>query len=229
MWKARSDKKELLDDTSIPVQALFRNLRELDFINAFLGGYAVSLRALGKIMDKGKKYVVADIGCGGCDTLKRIKRLGSEKGIDMELNGIDLKQDCLDYAARNLPDGNIRLICDDYRMLYRHVPEVNMIHASLFCHHLTESEIIELIRFAGEHRADLVINDLERHWLAYYAIKLLTRLFSTSYLVRHDAPLSVLRGFTTAEWKALIGLSGASRYSITKKWAFRHEIIIYGS
>ena len=77
------------------------------------------------------------------------------------------------------------------------------------------------------NKMTLIINDLERNAFAYYAIKLLTKLFSKSYLVKNDAPLSVKRGFRTVEWHAIIKDAGVQEYTVSSKWAFRHEIIIY--
>ena len=65
------------------------------------------------------------------------------------------------------------------------------------------------------------INDLHRNTLAYYSIRILTRWFSKSYLVKNDAPLSVLRGFKKNEWEAIMQQAGIQHYSIEWKWAFR--------
>ena len=70
------------------------------------------------------------------------------------------------------------------------------------------------------------IADLHRHPLAYYSIKWLTGLFSKSYLVKNDAPLSVLRGFSRKEWESLLTKAGIKNYSIRWKWAFRWLIIV---
>jgi hypothetical protein len=107
------------------------------------------------------------------------------------------------------------------------VPRIDVLHAALFCHHLTEQEIVRLLRFALDHKSVLVINDLERNSIAYYAIRTLTRLFSKSRLVKHDAPLSVLRGFKRSEWKNMIAEAGAKKFTINKRWAFRHQVIVY--
>jgi hypothetical protein len=45
----------------------------------------------------------------------------------------------------------------------------------------------------------VIINDLHRHFFAYYSIRTLTTLFSKSPMVRHDAPVSVRRAFRPAE------------------------------
>jgi hypothetical protein len=70
------------------------------------------------------------------------------------------------------------------------------------------------------------INDLHRNPFAYYSISWLTKIFSKSYLVKNDAPLSVLRGFKRKEWKSLLAKSEIWNYSLQWKWAFRWLIIV---
>ena len=69
------------------------------------------------------------------------------------------------------------------------------------------------------------INDLQRHWLAYYLIHILTQLFSKSYLVKNDASLSVARGFKKLEWQSLFKKAEITHCQITWKWAFRFLIV----
>lgn len=229
MFKQRSQKKELLDQDDIPEQDLYQNLRELDFINYWLGGYAVSFSALKNIIKRDQHYSFVDIGCGGGDTLKRLEKWRTKQGYSIDLHGVDLKPVCIQYAENNPENAGIHFVCDDYKNIYRHISRIDIIHACLFCHHLPENELVSLIRFAIDHSAVLVINDLERNPLAYYAIKWLTALFSKSYLVKNDAPLSVLRGFKKTEWVSMLKQSGAKHYSVKNKWAFRHQIIVDGT
>jgi 2-polyprenyl-3-methyl-5-hydroxy-6-metoxy-1,4-benzoquinol methylase len=227
MFKQRSYQKELLDAEFIPDDDLFQNLRELHRINTLLGGYDISLRALKRLLKNKKTYSLVDIGCGGGDMAKEIFQWNKKHNVQAKLYGIDLKQTCVDYAQTNNPVSEITFICDDYRNIDKHMKQVDFIHACLFCHHLMEDDIVGLIQFAKKSQATLIINDLERNWFAHYAIRFLTRLFSKSYLVKNDAPLSVLRGFKKREWEQLIISSGASNYSVKWRWAFRHEIIVY--
>jgi SAM-dependent methyltransferase len=227
MFRLRSSQKELLDATDVPRADLFRNLQELDFINRWLGGYSISFRALSKVLSTDRAYTIVDIGSGGGDTLRRIHRWQKRHSFDLKLVGIDLKPDCVEYAREKNKHTSAFFVCDDYRHVFSYVPDADIIHACLFCHHLRDDELIGLIRFASQHQAILVINDLERNPLAYYSIKWLTALFSRSYLVKHDAPLSVTRGFKKREWIDLINKAGAIRYSVKNRWAFRHEVIIY--
>jgi 2-polyprenyl-3-methyl-5-hydroxy-6-metoxy-1,4-benzoquinol methylase len=229
MFSNRSGDKELLDQEEIPAEDLYRNLKELDFINHWLGGYNISFAALKKVLQKNKSYTLVDVGCGGGDTLKRISDWNKKAGFDLRLYGVDIKPVCIAYATENLKKHAVELICDDYRNVFNHLKEADIIHACLFCHHLSELQLVDLVRFALNRKAILVINDLERNPLAYYSIKLLTRFFSKSYLVKNDAPLSVLRGFKKKEWFAILQKAGAVKYSVVNKWAFRHEVIVYGN
>lgn len=228
MFKYRSYHKELLDADAIPDLDLARNLQELNTINSLLGGYGISLNALTKVLKKNKAITLVDIGCGGGDALKQISCWAGANNYNLQLYGVDLKPFCVAYAQKsNALQPPIKFICADYRDVLLYVPTIDVLHACLFCHHLSENEIIELINFACANKIVLVINDLERNAVAYYAIKWLTAVFSRSYLVKNDAPLSVLRGFKKHEWKNLLEKSSAINYSIKNKWAFRHQIIIY--
>lgn len=226
MFSKRSDKKELLDKEDIPVKDLYRNLDELHFINKTLGGYGISLSALKAAAPH--PATIVDIGCGGGNMLSEIHRWSSKHKRSDRLIGIDLKQDCINYALeKGFDRQGIRFIRDDYRAVLKHVDKVDIIHACLFTHHLSDQEIVNLIDFARRSGATLVINDLERNAMAYYLIKWLTALFSRSYLVKNDAPLSVARGFKKSDWQRYIHKAGVKRYSLSWKWAFRHQVIIY--
>ncbi|GAB4405773.1 MAG: class I SAM-dependent methyltransferase [Bacteroidia bacterium] len=227
MFDQRHPGPELLDGDDIPTADLHRNLYELDVINRLLGGYRISLDGLRRVLRHDRPSVLVDIGSGGGDTLKHIARWNRRQGYDLRLAGVDLKPDCIAYATQHDPHPDIRFICDDYRVVFDHLPHIDLLHASLFCHHLTDGQIVALIDLAQRQGCTLLINDLMRHPLAYYAIGLLTRLFSRSYLVKHDAPRSVLRGFRRREWLDLLAQSTARRYEVRAKWAFRHQIIVY--
>ena len=69
-------------------------------------------------------------------------------------------------------------------------------------------------------RRGVVVNDLHRHPLAWVAIRTLTRLCSRSGLIRHDAPLSVRRGFRRAELTSLARAAGVP-CEVQWRWAFR--------
>jgi len=229
MFKQRSYQKELLDEPDIRKDLLFQNLKELDTINKYLGGHDVSIKGLKKVItDKDKTYNVIDIGCGGGDSLKAIAKWARDKQYKIDLSGIDLKPDCIEYAQNacsKFPE--ITFYCDDFLNVFATIEDIDIVHASLFCHHFTEDELAGFIRFCDRHKAIFVINDLERNPIAYYAIKFITLLFSKSPLVKNDAPLSVWRGFKKKEWQGIIEKAGIKNYIIKNCLAFRHLVIVY--
>ena len=224
MFKYRSQEKELLDG-QVDHKNLVLNLKELRSINTLLGGYNISIDALNKINTQNKTIV--DIGSGGGDTLEEIRKWSQKKDQNVLLFGVDLKLDCVEYAKSHLPKELI-FIHDDYRNIHKHLDNVDILHACLFTHHLTDQQIVDLIRYAKKIGSILIVNDLERNPLAHYSIKWLTRFFSKSQLVKNDAPLSVLRGFKKKEWFELLRQAGAKDFSVKWKWAFRHQIIVHG-
>jgi SAM-dependent methyltransferase len=229
MFKRRSYQKELLDEPDIEKGLLFQNLKELDIINKYLGGHAISLKGLKEVMtDKSKTYKVIDIGCGGGDSLKAIAKWAGSSGYKVRLAGVDLKPDCIEYT-KNTCAGfpGIDLYCDDFRNVFSIISDIDIVHASLFCHHFTDAEISGFITFCNKNKAVFVVNDLERNPVAYYAIKLITSLFSKSPLVKNDAAVSVSRGFKKREWHSIIQNAGIKKYVVRGCPAFRHLVIIY--
>ncbi|MBA4849257.1 methyltransferase domain-containing protein [Emticicia sp. BO119] len=228
-FKTRSYTPELLDNNDIPTEDLYQNLRELDFINRWLGGHKVVLdgvRAFLKKRTKDQRVSIMEIGSGGGDNLRETGILLNKKKIPYQLQGVDLKEDCVQFA---LSQQNIQVsyqICD-YRLADTKKKKPHYIFNSLFCHHFTDPQLVRMLRWLYQNsEKGFFIADLHRHVLAYYSIKWLTRLFSKSYLVKNDAPLSVLRGFSRKEWEYLLQQAEIKNYSIQWKWAFRWLIIV---
>jgi 2-polyprenyl-3-methyl-5-hydroxy-6-metoxy-1,4-benzoquinol methylase len=231
MFKHRSSQKELLDATNIAQTLLWQNLKELAFINRYLGGHQISINALNQLFPKIKLHkliYVADIGCGGGDSIKALQQWFVYKHLPVQLIGVDLKADCITYASNYCKAlKEVQFICDDFRNVFSQFQKIDIVHASLFCHHFTEEEIISFIKICKANKAIFIINDLERNPVAYYAIKMLTNIFSKSPLVKHDAPLSVKRGFKKKEWRAMLEKAQVKHFALKNKWAFRHQLIIY--
>ncbi len=219
-FSKRSLEKEILDDPAVPFADIKKNMQELDFINTWLGGHKITLAGFKKICDNKKKISVCEIGSGGGDNLRVIKKYCAEKNIDVELTGIDINVNCTTFAASRKENENINFITSDYAAVnFDKKPDI--IFSSLFCHHFTDEQLIRMVQWMNANSTlGFFINDLHRHPLAYHSIKILSALFSKSYMVKHDAPLSVLRGFSKQEWKTILS-SQKDKINIEWKWAFR--------
>jgi 2-polyprenyl-3-methyl-5-hydroxy-6-metoxy-1,4-benzoquinol methylase len=224
--KNRSYQKELLDGEGIPFPDIAQTMRELNTINTLLGGHAITLKGFKQLAKKKTVITVCEIGCGGGDNLVAIVKYCKEKQIKIHCIGIDYNNECISFAKQNETLKEFTdFICSDYSKV-NFISKPDIIFSSLFCHHFTDEELIFQLQWMKENaRIGFFINDLQRHWLAYYLIKILTNLFSKSYLVKNDACLSVARGFKETDWQLLFSKAGIGKYQIQWKWAFRYLIL----
>ncbi len=193
-FKHRSYESELLDASNIPKELLFKNLRELDFINCVSGGHAITLNGIKKIVtDKQKIYHIVDLGCGSGSAMKRIAGWARVKGYQVKLTGIDKNADVISFMHDNCKDySEITGIVSDYRDFLKTATNIDIIHCSLFCHHLKDEELTELFGYMEHNtKTGFVINDLQRSWLAYYGVLIITRLLNGSALSKNDGPVSI--------------------------------------
>lgn len=187
-----------------------------------------NISELNKFSNITENIKIHEIGSGGGDNLRAIGRFLSKKRISHLLGGVDLKEDCVRFAEKfENKDSNIKYEIADYQLSTFPNGKPDIIFNSLFCHHFRDEDLVKMLQWMYKNATiGFVIADLHRHPLAYYSIKWLTALFSKSYLVKNDAPLSVLRGFTRQEWEILLQKAGITKYKIKWKWAFRWLILV---
>ena len=232
MFEKRSEETELMDDLQLSNDDLRRNLDELETINYWLGGHKVVLQALQKLLTNLQKLnrpiTIADVGCGGGDMLREIAKWGKKQGLEMKLTGVDANAFMLHYAAPKCSKfPNINFQQTDIFSPEFQQQKFDVLTCSLFCHHFSDGSLIQLLKqLYNQSGTAVIINDLERHPLAYYSIKALTQVFSKSYLVKNDAPLSVLRAFRKRELEDILQKAGISNYQLKWFWAFRWQLVL---
>jgi SAM-dependent methyltransferase len=182
-FTARATTPELMDDLNLASDELRQNLDELETINTWLGGYRPVLAALARLrprFPKGRPLRLADLGSGGGDTLRHVAAWARRQGVPVALTGIDANEFMLTYAAAKstaYPEISYRQV-DIFSPGFAAQP-YDVLTASLFCHHFTDAELVDLLRrWHRQAQVAVVINDLHRHPLAYYSIKYLTRLLA---------------------------------------------------
>jgi ubiquinone/menaquinone biosynthesis C-methylase UbiE len=229
-YKKRSLQKEILDQKNIPFTDIALNMKELDWINSHLGGHSITIEGFRKLLGERKSISVCEIGCGGGDNLNALHKFCIRKNIKANFIGIDINEECIAFAKENSLIKNVEFIVSDYKNVNFGNKKPDIIFSSLFCHHFSDDKLIEMMKWMKENsNIGFFINDLHRHPVAYHFIKLATKKFSKSYLVKNDAPVSVLRGFKKDEWKYILKNVGIENYSIKWKWAFRFLIIAFNS
>lgn len=240
----RSGRREILDGKDFDFDEYERAMKQLTYINRLTRGYAPTLKAIERVAahHPGRRLRILDVGSGSGDTLRALAKWASRRGIVVELTGLDLDPWAKIVAEKVTPrklgirwrtgdvfDQENREDADDgYNHNHDHSHGHDIIISALFTHHLSDEGIVRFLRWMDERaRLAWFINDLHRHPVAFHVIKWATRLTGCNRMIKHDAPLSVARGFRTGEWITLLAQAGFDErdVSVQRHWPFRHGIL----
>lgn len=218
-----------MDDLEAGGPVMDQTLKELEVINKWLGGNYVTIDGIKKLAPAKMTHLkIVDVGCGGGDMLKLIAKWARKNKIKVELIGIDANPHVIAFAEKNTSEypeisfKALNIFSEAFSQL-----EADIFISTLFTHHFSSEELVELVsQMKNQSRLGVVINDIHRHWLAYYSIKFLTSLFSRSSMVQNDAALSVARSFHKEELINILKIADLKDYSIRWYWAFRWQVVI---
>lgn len=225
----RSTQSELMDGPEASEQELVRALQELETVNKWLGGYAPLYDAYKRIGLHREPLTIMDLGCGGGDVLRKTAEWLQRQGLsNYRLIGVDNHNVMTEYASnQNQNWANMEFVTSDAfdEKLKDYKPDIVL--NNLFCHHFRDTSLRQLLQWMQKLAGKaVIINDLHRHWFAYYSIMLLTKLISSSRFVKYDAPVSVARSLTSQEWQQVLQEADIKDYSLRWMWAWRWQVII---
>jgi 2-polyprenyl-3-methyl-5-hydroxy-6-metoxy-1,4-benzoquinol methylase len=229
-FSQRSFEKELMDDLQCSGEELEQTLKELNTINKWLGGNKVTTGGLKQIFKAypQEEYSIVDIGCGGGDMMRVMHDWARNGQSKVNIEGIDANPNIIELAKVRLGDlENMTLTVQNIFSPDFLVRKVDITTCTLFTHHFTDSELVQLLKgLKTKSNLAIIINDLHRNPIAYHSIKLLTKLFSKSPMVQNDGPLSVLRAFARADWERIFEEADIRDFQLSWHWAFRWQVII---
>ncbi len=173
--------------------------------------------------EAGRLYRLLDVGCGAGDVAVALIRWARRRGLRLQVEALDRNPATVAYARpRCRPYPEILLRCGD--VLDIEGPACDYLHASQFLHHFPDQAVPRLLQhLLGLCREKVVINDLRRARPAYAATWLYT-LF-TSPVFRHDARLSVRKGFDLMELARLLR-EGGFRFRLERHFFYRFLLIV---
>ncbi|MFN7946523.1 MAG: methyltransferase domain-containing protein [Blastocatellia bacterium] len=228
-FAARSNQPELIDGTDYSDDELIDSLDDLRRVNRWLGGTRALTRHLFPLIEqlRRRRIRLLDVGTGSADIPATIVEWGRRRGIEIDFVVLDLNELATQTArAQTAAYPEIKVVQADAMMMPFANQSFDFVLATLFLHHLTAAQAARVLTdFARVARAAFIINDLRRHPVAYYSIKVLTRIFTRNRLVRHDAAVSVLRGFTESD---LQELAQAARLRVRISRHFPYRFIVTG-
>jgi 2-polyprenyl-3-methyl-5-hydroxy-6-metoxy-1,4-benzoquinol methylase len=214
----------MMDDPDVPRELLYKNLRELDFLNRYTLGHKLSISALRRLLkQKNGSLHIVDLGCGSGDTLKQMAKWARKNQVAARFTGIDSNPEIIAYLrehCKGYPE--ITGMAKSYQQYIAQKEEVDVFHCSLFAHHLENHELLNLLsHFKRYSRLGFVISDIIRSPFAYYGSIILTHMGRGTALARHDGPVSVLRGFRINEIRELLAEAEVDDYDLRTALGFR--------
>ncbi|MBI3015072.1 MAG: methyltransferase domain-containing protein [Candidatus Tectomicrobia bacterium] len=225
----RSFQPELIDGEEFTNEELVTSYHEIEWVNRFLGGTRTLTSHLFPLLSgKNPPLQLADVGCGSADIPLQVLQWSRKMGIPVRLILVDRNFHILRIVKERFAGfaGVLVAQADANRLPFK-PGSIHILTASLLLHHFPTAQAVQLLRHFQEiSREAILINDLIRGWIPYLSISLLSTLFSRSRLVRNDAPLSVRRGFSPGEVRALAVAAGATRWKFSRHFPYRFCLLI---
>jgi ubiquinone/menaquinone biosynthesis C-methylase UbiE len=102
----------------------------------------------------------------------------------------------------------------------------DVVVCSTMLHHLDWQQGIALLQsMAAVARYGVVVNDLVRSRLYYYAARLMLSLMACHEVTRHDGPLSVLRAYSVGEVREMARLAGLPPVRVSTALGYRFVLV----
>jgi 2-polyprenyl-3-methyl-5-hydroxy-6-metoxy-1,4-benzoquinol methylase len=216
---------ELLDDPRADPQAVWAELRDIARLNAWFGGTRAVVDALEPFLRRSGHvpWTLLDVGAGSGDVALAARAAARRHGVDLRPVGLELNPAAARMArAQQLP----MIVADGNRMPLR-PRSVDVVIASQVLHHLPRGVAIRWIASCDRvARRVVVLADLRRSRLAMAGVWAAATGLGMSRVTRHDAVVSLRRGYTLREFQDMLraaGVPAVARYRpafrIVAAWA----------
>ncbi|WP_435011222.1 methyltransferase domain-containing protein [Tundrisphaera lichenicola] len=194
----RRDEPELMDAPGLPEAEVEDAYRVLRRVNSQLGNLRTMRREFSRFvredMPGRASFTFLDVGSGSGDIAVALRDLVPDRA------GPVLALDRDAQAASAARTRSLAAIRGDALRLPFADRSIDLVTAVKFAHHFTGrplGRLVEEMARVARHR--VIILDIRRDWFAYWGFRVWSSILTRNRLVRHDGPLSVLRGFTKEE------------------------------
>ena len=205
-------------DRPVPTADLAASLDDIDRLNAWFGGYALTFGEIARVAARvppGRPLVVVDVGGGRGDLAVRVVRWARRARRRVRVVVIDRGGESLRLGSTGYSE--IARVQADATALPIREASADVVTCALMLHHLDpDAAAASLAEMAAASRGALVVNDLLRSRWSWALVWLATRLFARHRFSRHDGPLSVRRAYAPAELRALAEKAGLGNLRIAR-------------
>jgi hypothetical protein len=191
---------EILD--TLPPEEARASLADLVRVNKYWGGHSTLRKLVDRAIPPGEAFTLLDVGAASGD----MGRCLSERRPQVQVT-------CLDYIESHLEAcAGSRVVGDAFALPFA-PRSFDYVFSSLFLHHFTDEQVVELLAgFGRVARKQVLVIDLWRHPVPYYFISRTQRLFGWHPVTVNDGAISVEAAFQRRELLDLArraGLAGA--------------------
>ncbi len=226
------DGAEILD-RPVPAADRAASLADIERLNAWFGGHALTLRHVARLLRRlppDRPASILDVGAGSGQLAIRLIRRARRTRRAVRVIALDFDQDSARlalHATRAYPE--ITVLRGDALALPVAARGVDLIVSSLMLHHLAPpAAAAALAEMARAARLGFVVNDLWRARAGVALVWLATRLLGCHPISRHDGPLSVRRSYSPDEIRSLAALARVPRLEI-RRYPWLVRVLTVGS
>ena len=230
VFDSRATATEFLDRPDCDPALAATSYQFMETVNCRFGGIRVVQRFLATETagrHVGAPLRILDIGSGSCDIPLAVSRWARANDIPLHFTCLEMADHAIDIARKQITragDPAVQLLQEN-AFTHQPVAPYDYAVASRCFHHFSNAQILTLLeRLRGFVLDSVLINDLRRSRLASLAARLL--LVGTAAGVRHDALLSIRRGFKIGELSALLRQLDGVAVSVEPSRWFRIAAII---
>ena len=228
----RSHQQEWLDADDLPARDLHQNLHDLRRLNRYFGSHWLLLTAFQRVWRQAgypNHLRVLDVGTGAGDVPEVLTRWGKRRRVHLTVVAIDNHRGVLQYlrSVQSLPPSITFIQADGLCLPFR-ARTFDVVVCSTMLHHLDWQQGIALLHnMAAVARYGVVVNDLVRSRLHYYAARFVLSVIPCHHVTRHDGPLSVLRAYSVEEVREMARVAGCTRVRVSRALGYRF-VLVYG-
>ena len=230
-FSCRRLRPELLDSGCMPQQEVFRTLSDMRRINRIFGNRRILLRTVAAEAARRKlrRFRLLDVAAASCDLPIAILQWAARTALDVQVFALEYQLNHL-ILFRNELAGYERLhrLCGDALRAPIRDQSVDFVTCCNFFHHLDESQGIELLRQMKKWaRHAVIVSDLERHWFAYRAFRIISPFLSTTRMTDFDGAISISQAFRRPELERMAKAARFASFSVKRCMPFR--LVMVGS
>ncbi|HTS27757.1 MAG TPA: methyltransferase domain-containing protein [Bryobacteraceae bacterium] len=212
----RAEEKEILDGAGVSDALAHQAYGQLTRIHRYLGDTACIVKAIRR--DPLPVRRVLDVGCATGGVLGEIRQK-----LGVEAVGVDV-------VPRGTGDARFPIIRAD--AVRDPLPKADLAFSMYLGHHLSEQDVIRLIRNVGRFARRFLLLDLVRHPLPLALFRTFVAPFVSPVVVA-DGAVSIRRSYTRSEMgkltaEALAGSGGRFRHSVAPLYMRQVIDISYG-